>query len=402
MDTNTSQSSFETDGDKLALKRFFACRPSWIRMARAGDVVSLSDQTVLHAGPPIDDPASACIPILNSVAAAAVFEGWADSLDEARKMVRNGTIILRPAQDHNCVVPLASALSASMAVHVVTDPAQPDLHCYAPINGGNGPALRLGLGDPSVVEHLRWLNGPFADALASTNALPVDLIAVADQALSDGDDCHGRTIAATAALLPRLFPDEHDAATAPFRQFLADGPGFFLNLWMAGVKCMLSAGAGIDGSTFISAAGSNGVTTGIKLSSAPDRWITAAADVPVGDCPEGIDPADALGAIGDSAIVDVAGMGAMAMHLASAQIAAMGRFMPEAPDHLGQKLFTGPHPAFIKSKLRSGLLAAAVTHHDCAPAISLGVLDRHGAKGRLYGGIFTPPLSLFRQAVASV
>ncbi|MEQ8708751.1 MAG: DUF1116 domain-containing protein [Rhodospirillales bacterium] len=393
---------FETTGDRLALKRFFACRPGWIGMARAGDVISLPDRTVLHAGPPVDDPASACIPIINSAAAASVFEGWTDSLDEARKMVRNGTVTLKPAQDHNCVVPLASVLSASMAVHVVSDPAQPDLHCFAPINGGNGPALRLGLGDPSVVEHLRWLNGPFAEALTSAAALPIDLISVADQALSDGDDCHGRTIAATAALLPRLFPDEHDAATLPFRQFLTDGPGFFLNLWMAGVKCMLSAGAGIEGSTFISAAGSNGVTTGIKLSAAPDRWITAEAGVPVGDCPEDIDPTDALAAIGDSAIVDVAGMGAMAMHLASAQIAAMGRFMPEAPDHLGQKIFAGPHPAFTKSKLRSGLLAAAVTHHDSAPAISLGVLDRRGAKGRIYGGIFTPSLSLFRQAVASV
>lgn len=402
MDSQITENEFETAGDRLALKRFFACRPSWTRMARAGDVVNLPDRTVLHAGPPIADPATACIPIVNSAAAASVFEGWADSLDEARKMVRNGTITLKPAQDHNCVVPLASALSASMAVHVVTDPAQPDLHCFAPINGGNGPALRLGLGDPSVVEHLRWLNGPFANALASTTALPVDLISVADQALSDGDDCHGRTIAATAALLPRLFPDEHDATTAPFRQFLNDGPGFFLNLWMAGVKCMLSAGAGVENSTFISAAGSNGVTTGIKLSAAPDRWITTEAGVPVGECPKDIDPADALGAIGDSAIVDVAGMGAMAMHLASAQITAMGRFMPEAPDHLGQKIFAGSHPAFTKSKLRSGLLAAAVTHHDSAPAISLGVLDRHGAKGRIYGGIFTPSLSLFRQAVASV
>ncbi|MEQ9329535.1 MAG: DUF1116 domain-containing protein [Rhodospirillales bacterium] len=399
---NDNLATIVSDGDRLALERFFACRPSWTGMARAGDVVDLPERTILHAGPPFDDPETICTPIANSVAAAAMFEGWAGSLDEARTMVRSGAIRIEPAQDRNCVVPLASALSPSMAVHVVTDPARPGIACHAPVNGGNGPALRLGLSDPAVVEHLRWLNGPFADALAASTILPVDLIAVADRALVDGDDCHGRTIAATNALRQRLFPDSDDDGSATFQRFMANGPGFFLNLWMASVKCMLSAADGVMESSFVTAAGSNGVTTGIKLAGGNGAWITAPATVPVGDCPDGISPADALPAIGDSAIVDVAGMGAMAMHLAPAQLEAMGHLMPESSDRIGRRIFAGTHPGFTNSGLRSGLLAAVVAQQERAPSISLGVLDRHGSRGRIYGGIFTPPVSLFRRAAAEI
>lgn len=401
MNMNGALADIMTEADRRAIGEFFASRPVWTGMARAADVVDLPDNTILHAGPPTGAPAAICTPILNSAAAAAVFEGWAESLDEARSRIRAGDIRVEPAQDHGCVVPLASALSPSMAVHVVTDATRPGSHCYAPINGGNGPALRLGLEDPSVVDHLRWLNGPFADALASSRVPPVDLIAVADRALVDGDDCHGRTMAATNALRQRLFPDG-DEKSAPFRRFMAEGPGFFLNLWMAGVKCMLAAADGIAGSSFITAAGSNGVAAGIKLSGGAGQWVTVPATVPAGDCPEGIDAADALPAIGDSAIVDVAGMGAMAMHLAPAQLAAMGHLMPEPSDRLGQRIFAGTHPGFANSGLRSGLLADAVAQRECAPSISLGVLDRHGVRGRIYGGIFTPPVSLFRQAASKV
>lgn len=398
---NDSLTDIMTEADRLATGHFFASRPVWTGMARAGDAIDFPENTILHAGPPTGAPSDICVPILNSVAAAAMFEGWAENLDEARTRIRSGAIRIEPAQDHGCVVPLASALSPSMAVHVVTDATRPGSSCHAPINGGTGPALRLGLGDISVVEHLRWLNGPFADALASSPVPPVDLIAVADRALVDGDDCHGRTMAATNALRQRLFPDSDDRS-APFRQFLAEGPGFFLNLWMAGVKCMLSAADGIAGSGFVTAAGSNGVTTGIKLSGGNGKWVTAPATVPVGDCPESIDPADALPAIGDSAIVDVAGMGAMAMHLAPAQMDAMGHLMTEPSDAVGRRIFAGTHPGFANSGLRSGLTAGAVAQRECAPSISLGVLDRLGARGRIYGGIFTPPVSLFRQALAAV
>ncbi|WP_129559470.1 oxamate carbamoyltransferase subunit AllG family protein, partial [Bordetella pertussis] len=71
-----------------------------------------------------------------------------------------------PAQDHRCVVPLAAILSPSQHVQVVRDAA----------------------------EHLRWLNGPFAEQLRAGCEAGIDLVELADQALAAGDDCHGRTL----------------------------------------------------------------------------------------------------------------------------------------------------------------------------------------------------------------
>ena len=66
------------------------------------------------------------------------------------------------------MTPLAAVVSSSMLLHVVADAAGSDAGgaapaAYAPINGGSGPAMRLGLRSEAVLEHIRWLNGPMAE-----------------------------------------------------------------------------------------------------------------------------------------------------------------------------------------------------------------------------------------------
>ncbi len=386
------------DADRRALARMLAVRPVWRRDGVAADLVGLPRDVLLHAGPPLKAGEPPPAPLLNSACVAAVFEGLADSLDEAQRSIEAGAVRLAAAQDYGVVTPLAAVVSASMLLHMVTDEAEgSDAVAYAPINGGGGPAARLGLRDLRVVEHLRWLNGPFAGWLAEARHGSIALIPLADLALSAGDDCHGRTQAATKLLLRLLSPTPGSAAS----EFLQNGPSFFLNLWMAACRCMLAAASGEEGASLVVAAGGNGREAGIQVAGLPSRWFEAPARPPRGDL--GSWPADrALGAIGDSAIVDVLGFGAMAMAHAPVQREALGRFMP--PDGLLRpvELLAARHPAFRRAVTHCGLTARKVSALGKTPLVSLGILDARGEAGRIGGGIFEMPLLPFKAAVAAL
>ena len=382
--------------DEAALDAILAVKPVWRSLKQASDAVGLGRGTLLHAGPAFTSTEEITKPIRNSACVATVIEGLAPDFATAGAAIDAGEISLRPAQDYGIVTPLAAVVSASMWLHEVVDANDSTRVAYGPINGGDGPAMRLGLCNDDVLAHIRWLNGPFAEALDSAQTGDVDLIALAAHGLSEGDDCHGRTMAATAELVRLLLPAiDHNIEA---RKFLDDGPSFFLNLWMAACKCIFAAAAGNTGSCVVTAAGGNGATSGIQIAGTPGRWYTAPADPPKGDL--GSVPGDrALGAIGDSAIVDIAGFGAMAMSFAPAQKEGLGRYMPDDGLGLPELLLSRIHPGFGKLGLRMGLSARHIVASGRTPVISLGILDIKGEAGRLGGGIYQTPSLPFAQAV---
>ncbi len=389
--------------DRRAAAAFVAVSPTWVGMAKAGELLGLGKTIFLHAGPAFATPAEITRPILNSAVVAAVFENLAGDFAAAEKKILAGEILLKPAQDYATVTPLAAVVSPSMFVHVVEDRAMPGRKAYAPINGGNGPAPRLGLRSMAALDHIRWLHGPLAGLLLRSTSPAIDLIALAAEGLKGGDDCHGRTGAATAALArligPR-FPASGEAGRA--QAFLADSPMFFLNLWMAATKCMMKAAEGIAGSSLITAAGANGARTGIQLAGMPNRWFTAVAEPPNGALMPGIGPERRLGAIGDSAVVDAAGLGAMAMSYAPEQKKALGAFMPANGFELPGALLQAEHPAFGNLHLRMAATARAVVRLGASPVTSLGMLDIKGEAGRIGGGLYQAPVALFREALAAL
>lgn len=387
--------------DRLALRDVFQVRPGWIRDLPAREAVNLPDDCLLHAGPAFTGVEALSRPILHSACVAAVFEGLAADFSAARDGIERGDIRLVPAQDFGVVVPLAMVVSASMIVHEIINAAAPEsasaTRAYAPLNGGSGPSGRLGLCNMQVLNHLQWLNGPFAKALRDVRDGPVDLIDIADRALAAGDDGHGRTVEATAILTERCGSDIDPQALT----FLQQGPSFFLNLWMAACKCMVMAAAAHAGSSAIIAAGANGREFGIKVAGRPDHWFTAEAAAPKGELGEWPQQR-ALGAIGDSAIVDLCGFGAMAMAHAPAQAESLGPHMPADGLYRPAQLFAGRHPAFRHVSILAGLYASHITALGKTPLISLGILDREGEAGRLGGGIYEAPMAPFAQAAAAL
>lgn len=382
--------------DQAAFLATSSVRPMWRSQIRASEAIGLAKNVLLHAGPPFESPADISRPIRNSACVAAVFEGLAPNFAEAAHAIDTGAIALRPAQDFNAVVPLASLISASMSLHEVVDASNTGRRAFAQINGGGGPALRLGVCSEKTLAHLRWLNNELAEVLAPLLEEPIDLIDIARNGLAAGDDCHGRTGAATAVLEAR-FRDalaDHPQALA----FLQTGPSFFLNLWMAACRCVLNAAVGIDGSSLVTAAGGNGRHFGIQLACGPGRWIVVQADPPHGLLPEGPERAQPLGAIGDSAIVDVMGFGAMALRYSQVQMQALGPYAPGDVLTRPAQLFLDRWPAFGELNLFTGLTARRVVATGINPLVSLGILDAAGFKGRLAGGIYTIPMPLFIQA----
>ncbi|QTL02679.1 DUF1116 domain-containing protein [Aquabacter sp. L1I39] len=369
-----------SDADRAALARMHAVVPAWRGIGQAGDVMGLPARTLLHAGPPID-LARVARPVLNSAVMAALLENWASDAVEAEARILAGDIRLAPAQDHQAMVPLAAILSPSMAVHVVIDLAAPGRRIFTPINGGMAKAQRLGLAGPDILAHLRWINGNLAATLSIIADQDVALLPIADAALLAGDDCHGRPAMGSRyvieAIAPRLGTDTLE------RHFLDGAPGFFLNIWMAAAKLMAGAGE-TPGSSLITAMGANGVNTGLQLGGRPGQWFTIPATPPDGPLAAGVSPHDRLGAIGDSALVDALGFGGM--------LAAPG-------EPLRARLLPLEHPAFAESRARVGLPAAGLVAYGAPLTVTLGILDRAGRRGRIGGGLYSPPLSLFAEAL---
>ncbi len=390
--------------DQSAITKVLSVEPALGGLKSASDAVGLDRNTILHAGPAFAKPADITKPILNSAVVALVFEEVANDFDSAEQMILSGEVVLRPAQDYEVVTPLAACVTSSFMLQEVADGAGPGRTAYTPINGGNSPgAMRLGVRTEESLELVRWLNGDFAAALSEAFGDPVPTLPVARAGMEAGDDCHGRTPAATAALseilAPRLTGSDGAQKAAAF---VKESPSYFLNIWMASARCMLGAASGTEGSSLVIGAGGNGAEAGIQIAGLQGRWFAAPADPPNHQMPEDIADDRALGAIGDSAIVDAMGFGAMAMNFAPEQKKGMLHLMPDGGLELPGLVLAAEHPGFGALGLCVGTAARTVVESKHRPVVSLGVLDNEGELGRVSGGVFEVPMSIFRDAVTAL
>jgi hypothetical protein len=184
--------------------------------------------------------------------------------------------------------------------------------------------------------------------------------------------------------------------------FLQDGPSFFLNLWMAATKCILMAANGVEGSSAITAAGGNGIDFGVQIAASPGTWFTTPAVVPDGVFEADFSSTHGIGAIGDSAVVDTFGLGAMAVAYSPAQGEALGPVLPKHVRQLPFQLLAAIHPEFRRVSPLYGLTAQRVVDENISPVIALGIIDKAGTSGRIGGGIYRPPVSMFADAISGL
>ncbi len=125
-------------------------------MGKAKDTVpGMKDRMLLHAGPPLSwETASG--PIRGGVMAACMYEGWADTPEDAEKLAAGGGITFDPCHHHHAVGPMAGIVSPSMPVFVLENRTAGNTS-YVTMNEGLGKVLRMGAFAPEVIERLRWM-----------------------------------------------------------------------------------------------------------------------------------------------------------------------------------------------------------------------------------------------------
>ncbi|MGH3183393.1 MAG: hypothetical protein ACRDOE_16035, partial [Streptosporangiaceae bacterium] len=103
------------------LRRLDQSSPLLVGVTTVAEAVpALADRTLLHCGPAIGY-SDAPDPLRRSMRAAAVAEGWANSLEQAGALLTRGEIRLAPANAHRVVVPMATALGASAPLYAVVN-----------------------------------------------------------------------------------------------------------------------------------------------------------------------------------------------------------------------------------------------------------------------------------------
>jgi hypothetical protein len=398
-----------------AARCIMAGRPMIVGLGRARDVIpAMTERTILHAGPPITWERM-CGPTRGAVMGALVYEGLAETPEEAAELAASGEIDFDPCHHHHAVGPMAGIVSPSMPVWIVEN-AEFGNRAYCTLNEGLGKVLRYGAYGDEVYARLRWMADVLypilADALESSG--PVDLRGMITQALHMGDDCHNRNRAGTSLLLRALGPAmartcNDGERLAQVIEFIDGNDHFFLNLSMPAAKAMLEPAEGIAGSTIVTVMARNGTDFGIRLSGDPERWFVAPAGVVEGLYLPGFTADDANPDIGDSTITETAGFGGFAMAAAP----AIARFIGgTAQDALNTTLemyeicfaehehFTIPALEFRGTP--TGLDVRLVAETGILPKINTGIAHKTPGIGMVGAGVLRAPEECFLTAFEAV
>jgi hypothetical protein len=375
--------------------------------------VDLDDRTILHSGPPLAWDRF-CDPLRRSVRAAVVAEGWAADPDRAEALLARGDIRLAPANHHGGAVPMASAIGPSAPALVAENP-QGGTRAFSAVSQGPGARAWMGSDAPEAIERLRWLTevaGPVLAALVAAHG-PINVFALASQGLQMGDDLHMRTQAASNLLVRDLLPALvalEDPRSVEVARYLSSNHLFFLNFAMAAAKAAADAAAGIAASSVVTAMARNGTTFGIRLAGTGDRWFVAGAP-PVGDAlyHGQFTADDAAPDIGDSAVLELVGLGGAAAAASPAVAGFLGGTLAQAVKTtetfdlmcVGRsRRFRLPYLGFRGTPV--GVDARRVVELEQTPAINTGILDARHGRGQIGAGVAKAPLACFQQAVRAL
>jgi hypothetical protein len=390
----------ETD----AVARLAAARPLVVDVVAASEISAHhANGGVSHAGPPIE-PQRMCPPMRAALGSALWLEGVAGTPAEALKLVEDGQIPLATNHDTGGVGPMAGVVNPSMPVWVARDEATGKV-AWCPLNEGSGKVLRYGADGPDVLERLKWMADVLAPELraALKRSGPLDLHALHVQSLALGDEAHHRTENGTD-LTRKALGIEHPEVS----DFIAGNGQFFLNLAMVFAKLALDCASGVDGAPLLTAIARNGVDVGIRLSGTGDEWFVGPAALPdPARLFDGYTREDMNPDLGDSAIVEAYGLGALAVAGAPVSAPSVG-IDPDEIDAIDTRLrgiAAGASHELTLTTGRSAILgvdARAVVETRIAPPVHTGIAHRTPGVGQIGGGVTHPPLEAFDAAVAAL
>lgn len=387
--------------------------PQLVDVVATGTALAdLPDRTLLHCGPAIDWT-EVSDPLRRSMRAVVVAEGWAANIDEADRRLGAGTIGLEPAYRHDTVVPMASAIGPSAPLVVVDNPTG-NTRAFAPVNQGPGDTAWFGRDTPAAIARLVFLRqvaGPMLrDVVHETG--PIDLWALAAQGVQIGDDVHMRTQGTTSLLVRSILPALAalpDDGRVDFARFLAGNHMFFLNLAMAAAKSVALWAEQVSGSSIVTTMCRNGTTYGIRLAGSEDLFLGPAPPVAEALYYGDYGPESAAKDIGDSAILELVGLGGAAAAGSPAVAGFVGGTMADAVAVTEQmaSICAGRSsrfrlPTWDNAGTPLGVDVRRVVETTTPPRITTGILHARSGAGQIGAGVATAPFECFQEAVRAL
>ena len=380
-------------------------------------IAELNEQqkTLLHAGPPIEW-SEMTGPMQGSCIGAALFERWATNEEEARRLLESGEVRFMPCHHVQAVGPMGGITSANMPVFVVENRLTGN-RAYCILNEGIGKVLRFGAYSQEVIDRLDWIKDVLGPTIAKALQLTeegINLNVLIARSITMGDEFHQRNIAASLNFLKEISPliiqtDIPEDQKYEVIKFLADTDQFFLNIMMATGKAIVDGARSETKGTVVTTMTRNGVNFGIRIAETEDEWHIAPVNTPKGLYVTGCTEADGNPDIGDSAITETVGVGAMAMVAAPGvtRFVGAGGFEDalETSNEMAKiclghnSTFSIPTWDFQGTCL--GIDIRKVVETGITPVINTGIAHKEAGVGQVGAGTVRAPLGCFENALTA-
>lgn len=393
-----------------AMSRLVAGDPVLIDVAPAREVIpGLTDRMVLHAGPPIEWSRMSGAQ-QGSVIGALLFEGWAQSPEEAEETLEQGKIKLEPNHHHQAVGPMAGTITPSMWVFVVENRAFGNRAFCRQVESRQ----QFGeFSEDSLKDLARWRDVWAPTLRAGVHQMGgLSLKPIIAQALQMGDELHNRPNAASslfaaAMAAPMVEAGLSGEALVSTMRLLAGHPLFFLAMSMAAGKAIADPACGIEHSTVVTAMARNGTEFGIRVSGLGDEWFTAPAPVVEGLFLPGYRAENAGRDIGDSAITETVGWGGFVLGGAPSILNLVGGTPEEALAFSREmrQITAGMSPDYRIPALGFEGTALAidirkVIRTNILPIIDTAIAHKEPGHPIIGAGMVRPPMECFEKALA--
>ena len=399
--------------NEKTVARMKESRPAWVDIQPAiKSIPGMEGNFLLHSGPPIEF-GDMCDPQQRAVEAAAIFEGWVSDRKSLLVKLKSGDIRLRPNYEFGSVGAMCGVISPSMQV-IVTENATFGNKSWTTFNEGKGNVIWMGTYNQGTIDRLRWMRDALAPTLRTalkSKEEGIDIFKIIAEGTLMGDEVHARSAACTLLLLRQLMPmllagEASRSVIAQIVEFIGQNSHSFLSFTLTACKVAADAAHGIPNSTVVTAMSRNGVNFALRVGGMDAWFIVPTAPMDEAIYYSGYGPEDAAGDIGDSAIVETAGLGGMIIGAAPSISSFVGGSMQHSRQAMAamRAICAGENPAFAPGAVDFtpaplGVDIRKVVRMGYTPIIDTGVLHKASGVGQIGTGIARAPMDAFKQAL---
>lgn len=413
-DLDTFVQSKRQRANEEAVGKMLAADPVLVDIVAAGEVVpGMTPTTILTSGAPM-----AWTEYTGgqrrAIMYGAVYEGLADSLDDAARKLDENQIQVSSTQQHGCVGSVAGIYTPSMPVFVVRDQTSGATAFCNLYEGKSRYRLNYGSFDQGVIDSLRWLESTLAPTLREVlqTSGPIPLRELMARALRLGDELHSRNTAATLLFQREITPTLFKMTTTEAnRAKIEDVLGFFtandytfLRLSMAAAKATADAAHGVEFSSVVTGQILSCRDYAIRISGLGDQWFRGPHPDLDGKFFDDFTADDAEWLGGESCFTETVGLGAMAQACAPSLMEYQGgsyRAMVDNTEAM-YRITLAEHPHYRIPSLGFrgtpvGIDLFSVISTGTTPLIDGGLAGKDG--GQIGAGVLRPHLGAFNEAM---